>query len=938
MSSDDVINRLHALRSTLQADEPLRLALERAFDAVGFTSEAARADHGGAKRKSIKDNVWGMIDLGPCEVALVDSPLLQRLRDIRQLGLTYLTYPSAEHSRFVHALGMAHVASRLLDGIDRRSDGEPATSSARTSDLGPLRPRELLYAAMLHGVGNMPLSRASEAALSDGRTFFRLGGVTVAERLASVRAAVGLNVPLSVAMSMLIVLSARFADFYARMDPESAAHPRSLLRIAAVIVGARASPASPNVQNVVSAAAADANKIDYINRDARACGIAIGVDTSRIFLGGRLVRAEGVTFDPSYEGERSGLLYAFNASGSDTLAEIAHARSTLYQRVYLHPATLAAEAMLAKALTLNVGAGERCDPGLVEALDLWALSDAELIHRISCHDDERISRIGRDLRFRRLPKKACALSASLVSLQVSLQDQFGDDLLLSQEDFARDVGTGFVAPLLKGRPADEGSARLERAVREEAGRLTSLLRSVDASRVPSGEVGEMLLTGVAILEGAPAAALVVQNGRIAISAENAGVPTRGGAYDAFRATGYMMCDPAWRQVVFQATRTVLYNESIGREVEPSMACLMSEGEPVAYLRQTLLDLEATAAKSNLALEDARAFADFAAETGYYDAIPLLARRTDHLDKRVQRVAELYSSFDGERGWRVRPSTVAAFVDQFPPKLRPPLLEVLAAGTLLNQAGTVRRVNKALSLAASAGFADAVLVPLSSSSGGSVSAMVRKDLPHGMVPAVSMVDALGMAGRPILMVDDNAVSGVQSAAQLHSFLEGDPATWPVDLRGEDGLFSRLSDDQAYEFRARRVGIAVAVGAERAGTRLDEAAACLGLVSWGGLHVGETLAAGLKWEPALKTFLTHVGRDLLAMRRSGCLFNDLEDGSDDREYCRARGFGFGNHGGITITNHNVPASTVTALWQPGVLRGRPWIPLFMRRGRFADLTLA
>jgi hypothetical protein len=56
------------------------------------------------------------------------------------------------------------------------------------------------------------------------------------------------------------------------------------------------------------------------------------------------------------------------------------------------------------------------------------------------------------------------------------------------------------------------------------------------------------------------------------------------------------------------------------------------------------------------------------------------------------------------------------------------------------------------------------------------------------------------------------------------------------------------------------------------------------------------------------------------------------------CRMNALGFGNHGGITVTNVNVPASTVTALWQPGRYQGRPWIPLFLRRGRYAELILA
>src|SRR5258707_401971 len=71
--------------------------------------------------KAIKDAVWGMIDVQPCECVVLDSPPLQRLRRIRQLGVTYLTYPTAGYSRFEHTLGAMHQAERMLRAIATRS-------------------------------------------------------------------------------------------------------------------------------------------------------------------------------------------------------------------------------------------------------------------------------------------------------------------------------------------------------------------------------------------------------------------------------------------------------------------------------------------------------------------------------------------------------------------------------------------------------------------------------------------------------------------------------------------------------------------------------------------------------------------------------------------------------------------------------------------------
>ena len=59
--------------------------------------------------KTIRDPLWNTIRLDPTAVRIVDTPQFQRLRYIRQLGLTHLVYPGATHTRFDHALGVRGV-------------------------------------------------------------------------------------------------------------------------------------------------------------------------------------------------------------------------------------------------------------------------------------------------------------------------------------------------------------------------------------------------------------------------------------------------------------------------------------------------------------------------------------------------------------------------------------------------------------------------------------------------------------------------------------------------------------------------------------------------------------------------------------------------------------------------------------------------------------
>lgn len=117
--------------------------------------------------KVLRDPVHNLITL-PAEdrelvLGLIDRPEFQRLRRIRQLGMSLLTYPGAEHSRWVHSLGVQHVARQMLDTLrDRFRD-----RSEYKEALGELEEhrREILIAALLHDVGHGPFSHLFEKAI-----------------------------------------------------------------------------------------------------------------------------------------------------------------------------------------------------------------------------------------------------------------------------------------------------------------------------------------------------------------------------------------------------------------------------------------------------------------------------------------------------------------------------------------------------------------------------------------------------------------------------------------------------------------------------------------------------------------------------------------------------------------------------------------------------
>lgn len=106
----------------------------------------------------IRDPIHGPIDVSAAEKRVIDHPLVQRLRRIRQLGFSESTFPGATHTRFLHSLGAMHLAGLAFDAV--------ATDLPQFSSTALARARATLrLAALLHDIGHPPLSHTGEALL-----------------------------------------------------------------------------------------------------------------------------------------------------------------------------------------------------------------------------------------------------------------------------------------------------------------------------------------------------------------------------------------------------------------------------------------------------------------------------------------------------------------------------------------------------------------------------------------------------------------------------------------------------------------------------------------------------------------------------------------------------------------------------------------------------
>ncbi len=126
------------------------------------------------KKKIINDPVYGFITI-PDEFIfdLIEHPFVQRLRRIKQLGMTHLVYPGALHTRFHHVIGAMHLMQQAINSIRRKGH-----------EILPEEERAALIAILLHDIGHGPFSHALEYDIANGVSHEQIS-IYFLERLAA---------------------------------------------------------------------------------------------------------------------------------------------------------------------------------------------------------------------------------------------------------------------------------------------------------------------------------------------------------------------------------------------------------------------------------------------------------------------------------------------------------------------------------------------------------------------------------------------------------------------------------------------------------------------------------------------------------------------------------------------------------------------------------
>ncbi len=250
--------------------------------------------------KVVKDPVHGYILLDELALGLIDTPEVQRLRRIRQLGLSTFVYPGANHTRFEHSLGTLHLVDMLLN----------------TLGIAGQERDEVRAAALLHDIGHGPFSHSTEGLLDryTGKNHDEVSEI--------------------IAGGIADVLEAQ------SLDPS---------RITKLILGE-----TPLGQLINSEL--DADRMDYLVRDAYYTGVAYGViDYLRLI----------------YEMEFRDELLVVREGGLQAAESLLISRFLMHPTVYFHHVSRIGEAMLSHATEALIEAG--LEPAVLKRMDDYEL-------------------------------------------------------------------------------------------------------------------------------------------------------------------------------------------------------------------------------------------------------------------------------------------------------------------------------------------------------------------------------------------------------------------------------------------------------------------------------------------------------------------------------------------------------------------------------------
>lgn len=862
--------------------------------------------------KEINDPVWGTLTLLPHEVIVLDSPLVQRLSRIRQLGVAHFVYPAGIHTRLSHSLGTLHQIDRLVESMNKNS-----SSTESTGLISDAMRHTLRLTALCHDIGHGVMSHVIENALvnneacEDLRQEFRVSkGKDAKVQLSEMAVHFMLASPsFRTLVQEALRISKRSVDW---IDPG---------HMASAVIGEKISDEAPLLHELISGPF-DADKLDYMPRDATMCGVPIVTDVNRLIQKVRAVKLHENDL-PEEIGRtvKKGLQYTLIGiarSGASTLDEVAIGRSLMFDKIYRHHKVRAVEAMVAAM----------CDQSFElfcsnPAMIPFALFDEELLGL----DEATIKQRSGKRRFTAAQELGIKVTAD-IALRLRERRLFSRAYafatVLPDDGYRGDASQrGALEALI--RDADDSERRFDivRKIVSLTEEIATLVgEKKELAVFPNGDLTPYVwldppANKTIDQKPDPSRAYLVDgnNGVRRVEQVNADTRAWADAYVNTRDLGYVFCPKEVGHLVHVATEVVL-RETYGVRVAKTTH---------VYTKQT----ESLIENVRLALLDKGFYTRRSADL---EPLPLSLQNAD-VGKRIVSLTEKFSGYLGPavsnldegrvQEGRLKAGRVLDWAAQFGPDFAAPALSLLDHTMFIGR----DEMNRALRrfLEANAGFRGSSIVPLGEPKDGSaVMAYYAGDAARLFgCEVVSLAHAVHR-NAPIIFVDDFIGRGSSAISIVLKLLGETPI---IDLHEHRSL--TLHDSERDPFRKQAKAFVFTAGMDEGLDALEKALQKNGVT---GLIHAEVRETGI---PTVHSALLGT-MDLEAQGKFVELAQEigrqiLDDGKPEHEevWLQDRGLGYGNHALLLVSAYNTPTATLTALWADGNYLGRKWTPVFPRR---------
>lgn len=282
--------------------------------------------------KIVRDPIHGYVNLTEKEVRIVDLPVFQRLRGIKQLANTHLVYPGAVHTRFEHSLGTLEMAQRVTQKI-----------KSLRNDRKKLR--GIRYAALLHDLGHGPFSHVYEDIVSrvGKKNDFKHEFIT--------------------------------SDILKNDDDLAKILGSDRDLVLDLLEGEK----TRSAEHCIISGPLDADKLDYLQRDSYHAGVAYGVfDSIRILNTLKEIRGRFLETEGSYLG--------VDMKGREATIGMLLAYYYMHETVYSHKTRRIADAMLIRSVEL----ASKNDNNFDTAVFNYTRNDSDFIKNFKNIDDRKL--------------------------------------------------------------------------------------------------------------------------------------------------------------------------------------------------------------------------------------------------------------------------------------------------------------------------------------------------------------------------------------------------------------------------------------------------------------------------------------------------------------------------------------------------------------------